>query len=325
MEEESFIATPPPGPPPLLSTEQLIQLAQQGWLCLGLPEALSKHVADLFETSPEFFELPQSEKLTLYPSRHGTEFGYYHVQGEKEYVTFRCHIYPTSISTGESCLSLAPRLEGNAAKAWRDAALVLFRILCDIARASDLDISVWTDILDGTLTMPDSEDQMTYTLMRLFHYFPLTGCADEHTDLGLLTLCIGDSEGLQVLDQLHLVDGNRIWIDPACGTRTATILVGQTLRALANRTLNAGVHRVVGNPNGRKSVVFALRHSSKHNVDFGLFGGQGQADPRDVWKMINVGKVNINTAKQRRDVQRARYNATRSEYEDIRHSTTNPG
>jgi isopenicillin N synthase-like dioxygenase len=180
---------------------------------------------------------------------------------------------------------------------------------------------VWDDILDGTLTMPAAEDQMTYTLLRLFRYFPTTGVvAEPHTDLGLLTLCVGDRGGLEVLDRTRSTDDHPVWIDAASEaqtqteqqTQTATILVGQTLKALSNETFNAGIHRVVGNPEGRHSVVFALRHSSRHDVDFGLFGGEGRVRASELWRFIEVGKVNINTVKKRRDAQRAGEEVARS-------------
>ncbi|KIW85163.1 hypothetical protein Z517_00553 [Fonsecaea pedrosoi CBS 271.37] len=304
---------PPPGPPPLLSDGQMLHLAQQGWLSLPLSEMLAATTADLFTSSTRFFELPDREKTALYPSKSGTEFGYYTVPNEKEYITFRCRVHSRYESRlPPSQLSMVQTLEDNAARAWQEGALLLWRILCDITRWSDLDVSIWNDILDGTQTMAESEKQMPYTLLRLFRYLPGTGFAEQHTDLGLLTICIGDGGGLEVLDRLNSTDENPIWIDSGTNPRTVTILVGQTLKALSDGMLSPGIHRVVENPNGRNSVVFALRHSSKHPVDFGLFGGQGRVNASDLWRFIDVGKVNINTVRERRDEQRAKYEAEMS-------------
>ncbi|KIW66698.1 hypothetical protein PV04_06005 [Phialophora macrospora] len=301
---------PPQGPPPLLPEHQMLQLAQQGWLSVPLPPDLAGTVAELFASSATFFDLPHHAKARSYPSKSGTEFGYYVVEKEKEYATFRCRVHTAGTAAAQSppptSIKSLHGLEHTAAKAWRGCALLLFRILCDLARWSHLDVSVWDDILDGTLAMPAAEEQMTYTLLRLFRYFPATGVAEPHTDLGLLTLCVGDRGGLEVLDRTRSTDEHPVWINAASQAQTATILAGQTLKALSHDTFNAGIHRVVGNPEGRHSVVFALRHSSRHDVDFGLFGGQGwRVRASELWRFIEVGKVNINTVKKRRDAQRA--------------------
>ncbi|EXJ92886.1 hypothetical protein A1O3_01440 [Capronia epimyces CBS 606.96] len=326
-EEEEFIPPPPPpGPPPLLREDQLLHLARQGWLFLELPDALSQSMTDLLRHSSQYFDAPDIEKKELYPSKLGTEFGYYPIAEEKEYITLRCRIHTDPNAKAKPAAKLAASLEASTVDAWHHAGVLLWRILCDIARASDLDVSVWNDILDGTLDMPDSEDQLTYALMRLFRYFPSTGHAEEHTDLGLLTLCIGDGTGLQVLDRFNS-DQKPAWVDGPVGTHTATVLVGQTLRALSARTMTAGAHRVVGNSQGRQSVVFALRHSTRHDVDFSLFGGEGKLHPTELWKTIQAGKVNINTEKEKRDAQRARFRTTRpgAEAEALEHATRGQG
>lgn len=348
----SFAPPPPPGPPPLLSEQQLIHLARQGWLCIDLPDAVSQSVREVFQKAPTFFAAPSQHKAELYPSKQGTEFGYYPVENEKEYVTFRCHVHGSSdsrsatttmtsatpSSTGQSTttsngssstgqatvtsttpsssLAAAIALESTIAQAWREAGLFLYRILCDISRASDLDFSVWDDILDGTLTLPPSEDQVTYTLMRLFQYLPTTGFAGEHTDLGILTLCVGDGAGLQVLDRHRSTRDIPAWVDAPVGVNKGTVLIGQTLRMLSSNTVNTGVHRVVGNPRGRSSVVYALRHSNRHNIDFGRFGSQeGLLTPAELWKKVQFGKVNINSVKEKREQMRAKFRAEKSKNE----------
>ncbi len=306
--EGDFSCTPPPGPPPLLSEHQMLQLAQQGWLSLTLTEDLANTAADLFKSSSDFFNLPDEEKVDCYPPKSGTEFGYYSVSAEKEYITYRCRVQTAHPSHRKGAPPLQ-QLEDTAAKVWQQCASVLFRILCDLARWSHLDLSVWDNILDGTLTMPDSEVRMTHTLLRLFRYLPTTGSAEMHTDLGLLTVCIGNRGGLEVLDRIQSTDDKPVWVSPASESRTATILTGQTLKSLSNGTFSPGIHRIVGNPEGRNSVVFALRHSSRHDVDFGLFGGDERVPAAELWKFLEIGKVNINTVKQRRDAQRAKHEA----------------
>lgn len=294
---EDFSYSPPPGPPPILSEEQLIQLIRQGWLTYTLPESLVATVTDLFRHSTEFFELAESEKKRAYPSKLGTEFGYYPVPEEKEYITFRCRIGTSSKSQAGAASPLIQDLEDTAAAAWQECGTLLYRILCDLARLSRLDPFVWNDILDGTLTIPDSEDDTTYTLLRLFRYLPTTGQAEKHTDLGLLTICIGDRGGLEVLDREKSTKDNHVWVNPTDGPHTGAILIGNTLRTLSGNRYNSGVHRVVGNSQGRNSTVFALRHSSKHDVDFGLFGGgEARVSPAEMWEFMKVGKVNVSDA-----------------------------
>ncbi|KAJ9609607.1 hypothetical protein H2200_005935 [Cladophialophora chaetospira] len=302
--EDAFVCPPPPGPPPLLSENQLLHLARQGWLTFDLPDDLTETVADLFTTSADFFSIPNEEKVASYPAKSGTEFGYYSVPEEKEYITFRCRVQTASSSPSQRNL-LFQKLEDTAAKAWEQSGTLLYRILCDLARWSDLDPSVWDAILDGTLSMPDSESQMTYTLLRLFKYLPTTGLAEKHTDLGLLTMCIGSRSGLEVVDQIESINKDPVWVCPSRDARTATILIGNTLRALSDDIFKSGVHRVVGNSEGRDSVVFTLRHSSRHDVDFNLFGGEGRVSASELWKFLKVGKVNINMVKEMREAQRA--------------------
>ncbi|KAI1618058.1 hypothetical protein EDD36DRAFT_425553 [Exophiala viscosa] len=326
MDEHSFAPPPPAGPPPLLSEEQLLFLARQGWLCVDLPASLTQSIQDVFRESPSFFEFPSQQKAELYPSKQGTEFGYYPVENEKEYITFRCHVHGDCESgsgtntdpTSNSLLAAAKTLESKIAQAWREAGLFLFRILCDITRASDHDISAWHDILDGTLTLPASENEVTYTLMRLFKYLPTTGFAGQHTDLGLLTLCVGDGEGLQVLDRYHSSrETGPVWVNAPVGTSRGCVLIGETLKLLSSGTVNTGMHRVVGNPKGRNSVVYALRHSNKHNIDFSLFGAEGSMTPLELWKTVQFGKVNINSVKEKREEMRARFSAEKLKKEGM--------
>jgi hypothetical protein len=79
--------------------------------------------------------------------------------------------------------------------------------------------------------------------------------------------------------------------------KNASILVGQTLNVLSSQSLQPGIHRVVGNSNGRRSIVFALRHTSTQDIDLSRFGGDGRITPLDLWKTIQRGAVNVNSAK----------------------------
>ncbi|RMZ81722.1 hypothetical protein DV738_g1924, partial [Chaetothyriales sp. CBS 135597] len=268
-QDQQHVFAPPLGPPPLLNQEELKHLVQQGFLFLPLSDSLVSSIQKLFQYLELFYQKPLEDKKAMYPAKLGTEFGFYHVENEKEYVTLRC----------------------------RQSGILLHRILCDIARASGLASSVWDQILDGTLSLPANESDMTHTLLRMFKYYPGQGVAERHTDLGLLTLCVGTRPGLQCLkcdngqeDQ----EPSSYWVD-ATGP---VVLVGQTLRTLASGLIRPGIHQVVPTPEGRLSVVYTLRHSTRHHqIDLERFGLEGSLDPNDLWKSLKLGFVNINARK----------------------------
>jgi len=138
---------------------------------------------------------------------------------------------------------------------------------------------------------------MTPTLLRMFSYLPATGIAEEHRDLGLLTLCVGTGKGLEVWEG---PEDNGRWI-PAQGP---CILAGRTLRYLSNGKIPAAMHRVVGNPDGRTSIVFALRPSTRGQVQLGPFGGWGYLQGWEIWDFIKDGVRNINATKDIQEMQR---------------------
>ncbi|RMD42992.1 hypothetical protein DV735_g2124, partial [Chaetothyriales sp. CBS 134920] len=294
-DQEHF--APPLGPPPLLNQEELKLLVQQGFLLLPLSDPLVSSIQTLFQYLESFYEKPLEEKKAMYPAKFGTEFGFYHVESEKEYVTLRCRTGGQGDTT----------LEDLATEVWRQSGILLHRILCDIARESGLASSVWDQILDGTLSLPASESDMTHTLLRMFKYYPGQGVAERHTDLGLLTLCVGTRPGLQCLKYGGETDQEPCWVD-ATGP---VVLVGQTLRTLADGLIRAGVHQVVPSPEGRLSIVYTLRHSPRHQIDLERFGLEGSLDPNELWKSLKLGFVNINArkdirAKMRRELDEKR-------------------
>ncbi|KAL8685229.1 MAG: hypothetical protein Q9224_005904, partial [Gallowayella concinna] len=257
-----FIA--PAHPPPLLNADQVLELAQTGYLPLELPPPLIISLQELLRLSTDLFSQDISTKESQFPTAQGTELGYYLVENEKEYLTLR-HQYIGDTAT--TPVSLA------TAKFWTLAASFLYRILADLSTALDIPLQAWEPLLDGCLGLPTSKAEATPTLLRLFNYFPDAGAAERHTDTGFLTLCIGTASGLQVWrpcleDSTSPPSG--LWID--AGTQP-TVLVGKTLQLLSAGRVNAGLHRVMTNPKGRQSVVFALRPSLRHpKLDLAPFG-----------------------------------------------------
>lgn len=272
---------PPTAPPPLLKEAALYKLVRQGWLALddqSLPQSFRDATDSLFDELTTYFGLPEATKVGLYPKKKGTEWGFYDIPQEKEFLTLRCALHPYT------------PLEVHAAQVWSKAASLLHRILCDLARANGMPVDSWNDMLEGTLALPTSESQAGGTLIRMFKYEPSGGFAGEHTDLGLLTLCIGSAPGLECLDMEKSVAADeKIWTpaDPV-------VLVGQTIRGLSDGRINAGIHRVSATDKGRLSVVFALRHGFKHDIDLGKFGGQGTVKPRELYASMQIGVMNIN-------------------------------
>lgn len=300
MSAEQF--APPPHPPSLLNEDQVLQLAQTGSLPLDLPSPLTSAVEKLLKLDRDFFTLPTSIKETQYPSAEGTELGYYHIPEEKEYLTYR-HL-PSASSPAS--LDLA------ASRFWTLAASFLYRVLSDLSLALDVPLPAWDPLLDGCLSIPASRHETTPTLLRLFNYFPASGAAESHTDTGLLTLCIGTAPGLEVWSPSSIPasfseisrsqNGGWISLHPQ-----PVILIGKTLQWLSNGRLPAGPHRVVASPQGRQSIVFALRPSLRRRYfDLNPFGEPSVVDLVGIWSQIRGSVFNVNAQKGIRDEQKER-------------------
>ena len=289
MEVPDF-TPPPPQPPPLLTDEQLVFLAQQGHLQLQLPPSLLVLYERLAAASAAFFKQASHIKVQDYPVADLTEKGYSWIEGEKEYITFRYATRPNS-----------DKLEQLARQVWQQTSTLLYRVLEDLAREMGLAYGVWDSILDGCFSMPSSREEATPTLLRTFQYFPNSGTAEKHTDLGLLTLCVGLGKGLQVLLKGPDDPASAEWVD----VQGPTILVGQVLRTLSGNRLRAGLHRVVGNPYGRQSIVFALRPSLKYDqTNLAAFGGEGFLSMSELWNKIRGSRFNVNAQKHIRAEQK---------------------
>ena len=295
MYPENF--TPPTHPPPFLNEHQVAQLAQNGSLPISLPAPILTSFKELLQSSSQFFSQPTTSKETQYPSAEGTELGYYHIPQEKEYITYRHQ--PTSSTP----------LDQTSIKFWSFAASLLHRILCDLSRSLSIPLSAWDPLLNGCLSMPVSKQGTTPTLLRLFDYFPGSGAAEKHTDTGLLTLCIGTAPGLQVWsrDSPTSPPNEGKWLDVAT---QPTILIGKTLQWLSGGRLRAGLHRVVANPEGRQSVVFALRPSLRTRYfDLAPFGEPRVVDIVGVWQGIRGSVYNVNAQTGIREGQKERMRA----------------
>ena len=290
-ERDDDLAPPPSSPPPLLSEAQILSLAQTGSLPLPLPPHLRQLYTQLNSLATKFFSLPLNTKQDSYAPINGTELGYVSIPAEKEYISFRA----LTAHAAES------ELERTIAAVWRETYTFLYRILCDLAWAMDISHEVWDRVLDGISPMPKRLEEATPTFLRVFRYEPNTGIAESHADLGLLTLCVGDGQGLQV--RVGGANAKEQWAE----YQEPTLLVGKTLAKLSGGRIKPGVHRVVGNTAGRNSIVYALRPSTKHEIELGMFPGvRAPVHMGELWKSVWQGAFNVNAPLDVREKQKER-------------------
>ncbi len=302
MEAPDF-APPPLHPPPLLTDKQLFLLTRQGHLHLQLSPSLRVLYEQLSAASASFFGQPTHVKIQEYPAANPSETGYTNIGGEKEYITFHQATRPDHHP-----------LEQLTGQVWQQTSTLLYRVLADLARAMGLAYGSWDSVLDGCLSMPPSRDEATPTQLRTFNYSPNSGTAEAHTDLGLLTLCVGFGKGLQVLNQDSYFPKSAQWID----VEGPTLFVGQVLRTMTGNRLRAGLHRVVGNPAGRQSIVFALRPSLRHDhTDLALFGGEGTLNMSELWAEIRSSRYSVNARKKVRAEQKEHVRAKKGRWKSI--------
>ena len=305
-------------------------LATQGWLPLVLadhPDLVEAYTA-LQKASAAFFALDETNsQKTTYRAASGeqaSEEGYSQIPSEKCILT---------VKTASHCpeIILAP-----VKAAWDLTGAFMARILKTIALTLELEPDVFDPFVEPCQILP--KDARTPTLLRMFRYYRPSGPevrvnAEKHKDLGLLSLVVGHSPGLSVLDSRSgewvsveeddvLPPGARV----RSGGLTATLLVGQTLAFLSRGKYNAGAHSVVcappiKEPSGmtveerfRYSLVFTLRPAaapvwtkSFESGVTGLFSEREMLDGESSEKLFaKIKRVhyNVNAAPDIREQQR---------------------
>lgn len=237
----------------------IAQLARDGFITIPLTDlaGVQPCVAPLLDASARFFA-SDAEKLKW--KGKSTEEGYSAVPGEKQLFTVKA-------------LDRTPAvLREPAAAFWREAALPLDEIVQACALHCGYERDAFATLVEPCLELGEYNP----SLLRLFQYErPPQGykvTAEPHRDLGLLTLVIGGTPGLEALQSS---DGGQ-WLDLEADGPTATVLVGQTLRFLTRDAFTAGVHRVkchaLAGHDSRQSLVFALRPYGA-TLDLARFGG----------------------------------------------------
>ena len=268
---------PPPGLPPgyprlvdfpFLSPDQIPTLYTQGYASLHLPSDHPLLIAatTLFATSRDFFAKPLNHKEQFHPSEFfqgkfdPSDEGWSCVEGEKELLSVR--------RTRPLC---PPEVTQNAQILWQECGNLLQAMMCAVEKSLDLKDGAFDNLVSKECVLPLEEKHAT--LLRMFRYERTADprlVAAHHCDIGLLSLVVGSSPGLDVWN-----DGTKQWVaiedDGARkdGGLTLTLLSGRTLTRLTNERYKPGVHRVFvppANPSSsaddgkyRYSLVFALR------------------------------------------------------------------
>lgn len=178
--------------------EALHFLATQGFLPLmlanydGMVEAYTR----LFDLSSAYFSLPETSAQKIdFQARNPTrasEEGYSNIASEKSILTVR---------TLDRCPEM---LREHMQSPWAITARLLEDVARSIAQSLGLRDDVFAPFIQPCCTLDQSK--RTPTLLRMFRYDrPPSGAeptlsAERHKDLGILSLVVGHSPGLQVLD-----------------------------------------------------------------------------------------------------------------------------
>ncbi|KAL5518436.1 hypothetical protein ACEPAH_118 [Sanghuangporus vaninii] len=252
----------------------LEKLSTQGWVSLPInnseSDPLYEAFSALFESSAQFFDLPEEERMKyrVAPRKetNTSEEGYSRVEGEKCLITLRrAQTAPTEFELRE-----------RAGKAWRASAGVMRDVLQAIEESLGMSTGALVRTSEKQLELPGEGEGNVATLMRMFRYdrppvpvspgdSPSEGghasinptpssnrtesgsrvVSEPHRDLGLLTIVLGHSPGLECWDAAH-----EEWVSCETDERglNATILVGETLTKFTNGRYVAGRHRVFVHP-----------------------------------------------------------------------------
>ncbi|TDL22296.1 hypothetical protein BD410DRAFT_788544 [Rickenella mellea] len=257
------LGPPPPGARPALQTTSscpynidLELLAKRGWVSLPLEQTaedpLYAAFSHLFSSSAQFFNLPEEERLKYkcsQPSAQASEEGYSRVQGEKCMITLR-HAARTPTEF---------EMKSRAAEAWKAGGDVMREVMGCVEESLGMEGGVLQKAMGDKVELPAEGESIVATLLRMFRYDrpvpelsgdgeqpPSKVVAEPHKDLGLLSLVVGHTPGLECWDTKA-----NTWVsceENKDGKMSATLLAGQTLAMFTNGRYSAGKHRVFVHP-----------------------------------------------------------------------------
>lgn len=310
-------------------------LADQGWTTITFPtipttsttsslstsppdlDPLQSALSDLFTASQTFFNQPEDYKSSFSAKnaaiKDGSEEGFSSIPGEKQFITLRR-------DDASHCPS---ELRDSASKVWSLAGNLLNSMLGQIAASLDLDSKFFTKFSEPCLRLDEIKRG---TMLRLFRYENTDPkvVAEAHADLGLLSLVIGDTPGLEVWNKYQ----NRfVPIETTYDKGQASVLVGRQLQKFSNGRYTAGGHRVVAyspseltkfskqrmDERYRFSIVFVLRADWNVLVDTDEMTSDitgSHAEPirgvraEDFFRQIQARHFNINIGLEERARQK---------------------
>lgn len=248
--------------PHLIERDQRL-LHDQGWTPLTFPDGNEVRASfdDLFQASNTFFNLPAEAKEKYSNEKLGSEEGWSKIPGEKEMITLR------------TLASTPPELREAAERCWNLANTYLNEMLGLVAESLDLPPEKLQQFSTPQLRLPESERHAA--MLRLFRYEVHEDkvVAEPHNDLGLLSMVISDTPGLEVWDR-----GPNRWVDIERITGKPVLLCGRQIQRLSNDVYPPGGHLVrsygpdawcekpnpqaikgVSSPKYRHSIVIILR------------------------------------------------------------------
>lgn len=313
---------------PLVLSQHTPNLAFQGWTTVSFPvpssECPSQHPVhrgfeNLFESSKAFFDQPFEEK-EKWKTKLGSEEGWSRVEGEKEFITIRT-------------IEGTPEILRDAAKqCWAAAGDLMDAMLGRVSESLDMDGGEGEgglrQFVGPCKRLGEMKRDRTPTMLRLFRYEGDESkiVAEPHSDLGLLSMVMGATPGLEVWDI-----PSKSWfpIEKTYQQPSASLLVGRQLERLTNFRYRAGGHQVrsYGVPtspppsqpsdpkkhNYRYSIVFVLRAHSPVAIDTDALTTPVTGDFHTPIKGITAGQMfeqirgahfNINTNLEERDKQK---------------------
>jgi isopenicillin N synthase-like dioxygenase len=334
------VPQPPPGPPPSSKVQQKLlrgpsiravdlplilpvhryNLAAQGWTTVTLSG--SDHGAQvreasqaLFAAGKRFFHREDKYKRQ-FATKMDSEEGWTSIPGEKEFITIRC------------TRGLPDELRGAATAFWAVAGQLLNDMLGGIAESLALKPDALTRLSEPCARL--LAEPPTATMLRLFRYegWEDKVVAEPHCDLGLLSLVMGSSPGLEVWNAM---DQSFFPVEKAYPdlSESATVLAGRQLHRLSNGLYAPGGHLVRAYPNKpqsmgattpgekqyRYSIVFVLRGHYPIVIDAAALTSEITGVPtmitdgmstKELFMSIKGAHYNINTNIEAREEQKRR-------------------